>query len=433
MKIEVKSETSCKKELTIEVDYESLKDEYAVVCQKYQRQASVPGFRRGKTPLSVILQRYKKEIQDDFLEAAVRRCVKEALQAQSLEPLEPPHIHDLSYQQGESLKFKAIFEVMPKIEVASYKGLEIERTTVEVKEEEVESALKNYQERMAQFIPVSDRPVQLGDFAIIAYTGSFADAHRAKLHEKEVYCEIGSKNTLPEFSENLLGATVGETKAFRVKYPDDFPNKELAGLEVDYSVEVNGIKIKQVPELNDEFAKDAGEYGSLAEMREKLRAEIVQHKEDAARSDMQEKVLDLIISRNSFEVPESLVNRQAENRLNDYVRSLIRRGVHPQTLDINWDDFRERQKEQAIHDVKAALVIEHVAGLEGISVSDEEVDADIAVHARNAHQPVEAVKSRLTKDGAIDRIKDRIRNRKILDLLLNSTIIKDPQGSIVQP
>jgi trigger factor len=433
LKIEVKSETSCKKELAIEVDYESLKDEYAVVCQKYQRQASVPGFRRGKTPLSVILQRYKKEIQDDFLEVAVRRCVKEALQAQSLEPLEPPHIHDLSYQQGESLKFKALFEVMPKIEVASYKGLEIERTTVEVKEEEVESALKNYQERMAQFIPVSDRPVQLGDFAIIAYTGSFADAHRAKLHEKEVYCEIGSKNTLPEFNENLLGATVGETKSLRVMYPDDFPNKELAGLEVDYSVEVKGIKIKQTPELNDEFAKDAGEYASLTEMREKLRTEILQHKEDAARSDMQEKVLDLIISRNSFEVPESLVKRQAENRLNDYVRSLIRRGVHPQTLDINWDDFRERQKEQAIHDVKAALVIEHVAGLEDISVSDEEVDADIAVHARNAHQPVEAVKSRLTKDGAIDRIKDRIRNRKILDLLLNSTIIKDPQGSIVQP
>ena len=433
MKIEVKSETSCKKELIIEVDYESLKDEYAVVCQKYQRQASVPGFRRGKTPQSVILQRYKKEIQDDFLEAAVRRCLSEALQAQKLEPLEPPHIHDLSYQQGESLKFTAVFEVMPKIEVASYKGLEIERTSVEVKEEEVESALKNYQERLAQFIPVSDRPVQLGDFAVIAYTGSFADAHRAKLQEKEVYCEIGSKNTLPEFSENLLGSTVGEAKSFRVKYPDEFPNQELAGLEVDYSIVVNGIKIKQVPELNDEFAKDAGEYESLTEMREKLRAEIFQHKEDAARSDMQEKVLDLIISRNSFEVPESLVKRQAENRLNDYVRSLIRRGVHPQTLDINWDDFRERQKEQAIHDVKAALVIEHVAALENISVSDEEVDADIAVHARNAHQPVEAVKSRLTKDGAIDRIKDRIRNRKILDLLLNSTIIKDPQGSIVQP
>jgi len=433
LKIEVKSETSCKKELIIEVDYESLKDEYAVVCQKYQRQASVPGFRRGKTPQSVILQRYKKEIQDDFLEAAVRRCLSEALQAQKLEPLEPPHIHDLSYQQGESLKFTAVFEVMPKIEVASYKGLEIERTSVEVKEEEVESALKNYQERLAQFIPVSDRPVQLGDFAVIAYTGSFADAHRAKLQEKEVYCEIGSKNTLPEFSENLLGSTVGEAKSFRVKYPDEFPNQELAGLEVDYSIVVNGIKIKQVPELNDEFAKDAGEYESLTEMREKLRAEIFQHKEDAARSDMQEKVLDLIISRNSFEVPESLVKRQAENRLNDYVRSLIRRGVHPQTLDINWDDFRERQKEQAIHDVKAALVIEHVAALENISVSDEEVDADIAVHARNAHQPVEAVKSRLTKDGAIDRIKDRIRNRKILDLLLNSTIIKDPQGSIVQP
>ncbi|MFN8007702.1 MAG: trigger factor [Terriglobia bacterium] len=433
MKIEVKNESSCKKELRIEEEAESLKQEYDAVSQKYQRQASVPGFRRGKTPLAVVLQRYKKEIQEDFLDAAVRRCLTEALQTEKLDPLEPPHIHDLHYQQGESLKFTAAFEVMPKIEVAQYKGLEIEKTTAEVKDEEVESTLKNYQERMAQYVPVTDRSVQNGDFAVISYTGRFQDPARASLHEDESYCEVGASGTLPEFTENLMGASVGETKSIRVKYPDDFPNKQLAAQEVDYSIEVKGIKIKQVPELSDEFAKDAGEFKSLEEMREKVKAEILQHKEEAARLDMQEKVLDLIISRNSFEVPESLVKRQLENRLNDYVRSLLRRGVHPQAMNIDWNDLREQQKEQALRDVKAALVIEHVAGLENIAISDEEVDEDIAVHARNARQSVDAVKSRLTKEGAIDRIKDRIRNRKTLDLLLNSTIIKDPQGSIVQP
>jgi trigger factor len=278
-----------------------------------------------------------------------------------------------------------------------------------------------------------DRSIQSGDFAVITYTGKFDDPNRAELKEKEIYCEVGSSNTLPEFSENLLGATIGETKSFRVKYPEDFPNKELTGQIIDYCVEVKGVKIKQVPELNDEFAKDAGEYSSLAEMRDKLRGEILRHKEDAARSDMEEKLLDLIITRNPFEVPESLVKRQAENRLNDYARNLLRRGIHPQTLDIDWNDFRERQKEQAIHDVKAALVVEYIAAKENISVLDEEVEADIAAHARETHQTVEAVKSRLTRNGAVDRIKDRIRNRKTLDLLLNSSVIKDPQGSIIQP
>ena len=433
MNIEVKSETSCKKELRIEVDPETLKGEYDTVCQKYLRQASVPGFRRGKTPLSVILQRYKKEIRDDFLESAVRRYLGEALQTEKLDPLEPPHIHDLSYQQGESLKFTAVFEVMPKIEVGPYTGLEINRTPVEIKEKEVETALKSYQERMAQFVPVSDRPIQSGDFAVIAYTGKFDGPNRTELHEKEIYCEMGSSNTLPEFTENLLGASIGETKSFRVKYPEDFPNKELTGQEVHYCVDIKGVKIKQVPELNDEFAKDAGGFSSLGEMREKLREEILQHKEDAARSDMQEKLLDLIITRNPFEVPESLVKRQAENRLNDYARNLLRRGIHPQTLDIDWKDFRERQKEQATHDVKAALVIEYIAAKEDVFVLDEEVEADIAAHAREMHQTVEAVKSRLTRDGAVDKIKGRIRNRKTLDLLLNSSIIKDPQGSIIQP
>jgi trigger factor len=331
------------------------------------------------------------------------------------------------------LKFTAEFEVLPELNIANYRGLEIERVPVVVKEEEVEGAIKTMQERMAQYVPVSGRGIQTGDFAVISYVGKLSDPSKKNIEAKDIYCEVGSDNTLTEFSENLLGAHAGEKKSFPVKYPDDFPNKELAGTEVQYEIDIQDIRQKQLPELNDEFAKDAGQYGSLEELRNKVRESITSNKEQAAQSDMQEKLVELIIQNNPFDVPAVMVKKQTENRLNDYVRSLIARGVHPKTLDINWTEFQERQKELAVTDVKVALVLEHIAEKENITVTEEELDEDISKRAQETHQAFDAVKSRLTKEGATDRIKDRIRNKKSLNLLLSLASVKDPQGIIVQP
>ena len=433
MKVEVVNKNSCQRAVSIEVDPESLKPDHSAVCNKYQRQARVPGFRQGKTPMSLILQRFKNEIREDFLEASVQKHLLEAIKTENLQPLDHPHIHELSYNEGEPLRFTAEFEVLPELNLSNYRGLEIERVPVEVKEEEVEATIKTMQERMAQYLPVTGRAIQTGDFAVISYVGKLGDPSKKDIEAKDTYCEVGSDNTLPEFSENLLGAQAGDKKSFPVKYPNDFPNKELAGTEVQYDIEVQDIRQKQVPELNDEFAKDAGQYGSLEELRNKIRENITSNKEQAAQSDMQEKLVELVIQNNPFDVPGVMVKKQTENRLNDYVRSLIARGVHPKTLDINWAEFQERQKELAVTDVKVALVLEHIAEKENITVTEEELDQDISKRAQESQQAFEAVKSRLTKDGATDRIRDRIRNKKSLDLLLNLASVKDPQGIIVQP
>ena len=433
MKVEVVNKNSCQRAVSIEVDPESLKPDHSAVCNKYQRQARVPGFRQGKTPMSLILQRYKNEIREDFLEASVQKHLLEAIKSEKLQPLDHPHIHELSYNEGEPLKFTAEFEVLPELNLANYRGLEIERVPVEVKEEEVEAAIKTMQERMAQYVPVTGRGIQTGDFAVLSYVGKFSDPSRKSIEAKDIYCEVGSDNTLAEFNENLLGAQAGDKKSFPVKYQDDFPNKELAGTEVHYEIEIQDIRQKQMPELNDDFAKDAGQYGSLEELRNKVRESITANKEQAAQSDMQEKLVELIIQKNPFDVPVVMVKKQTENRLNDYVRSLIARGVHPKTLDINWTEFQERQKELAVTDVKVALVLEHIAEKENITVTEEELDEDISKRAQETHQAFDAVKSRLTKEGVTDRIKDRIRNKKSLNLLLSLAAIKDPQGAIVQP
>ena len=433
MEIEVKSINSCKKELIIEVEAEALKEDYNSVCHKFLKHARVPGFRPGKAPMALIKQRYKEAIREDFLEAAVQKHFLVAVRSEKFSPLQSPHIHDLSYSEGQPLRFKAAFEILPNLEISNYKGLVIERILPEVTDGEIETSLKQMQGRMAQFVPEENRAVQSGDFAVIAYTGKFTDGTQPGLSSKDVYCEVGGPNTLPEFSENLVGARIGETRTFSIKYSQDFPNKKLAGKEVEYTLELQAIKLKKIPELSDDFAKDVGEFATLDDLRKKIRADLLAEKERAIRSDMQSKLLDQVIENNSFEVPEVMVHKQAENRLNDYVRTLLMQGIHPQTLDMNWSEFQARQRAQAVHDVKAALVLQQIANQENVGVTDAEVDEEISKRAQEAQQSFEAVKSRLTKDGGTDRIRDRIRNRKSLDLLLSFATFKSPQAAIVQP
>jgi trigger factor len=433
LKVEVETVNDCKRELRIEVDQEDLKEDYDSVCNKYLRQARVPGFRPGKAPLSLIRQRFKDAIREDFLEVTIQKNFRSAAQSENLTPLQSPHIHDLSYSEGQPLRFKAVFEVLPKLQINHYRGLEVERITADVREEEIEQSLRRIQERFAQYTPVEDRAAQAGDFAVISYTGSFPEGTEPSFEARDIYCEIGGPETLPAFTENLLGAETGSTKTFQIKYESEFPNKKLAGKRVDYMVQVQAIKLKRLPELNDDLARDVGEFQSLAELRNKVRDDIAAEKEQAARSQMQTRLLDRVIEANPFEVPDVLVQRQTENRFNDYVRALVMQGIHPQTLDVDWAQFQERQREQAIRDVKASLVLENIADQENLQVTDEEVDQEILRRAKEAQQPFEVAKSRLTKDGGADKIRDRLRNRKSLELLLSTATFKNPQSVIVQP
>ena len=433
MKIEVQKDRDCKRELTIEVEAEDLKEDYESVCSRYHRQARVPGFRPGKAPMSLIKQRYKDAIREDFLELAVQKSFRNAVQSENLVPLQSPHVHDISYSENQPLRFKAHFEVLPEVEIRNYKGLEIEQTKVEVEGEEIEHSLRQLQERLAQYTPVEDRAAQAGDFAVISYTGRFCEGNEPSFQAQDVYCEIGGADTLVQFTENLAGSATGDSRVFKIKYDPEFPNKKLAGKEIEYTVQVHSVKLKKTPELNDDFAKDVGEFSSLEELRNKIQHDIATEKERSARTQMQNQLLEQVIESNPFEVPDALVEKQTEIRINDYVRSLILQGIHPQTLDINWVDFRERQRQQAVHDVKAGLVLEHIAEQENLQVTEEEVDEEITRRAKEAEQPIEAVRSRLTKDGGVDKIKSRLRNRKSLDLLLSTATFKNPQSVIVQP
>ena len=358
---------------------------------------------------------------------------KEAVESESMTPLSMPKIEEVNFAQGQPFSFKATFEVPPALELPNYKGLEIEQVSSEVKDEEVEDVLGQLRQQSAEYLPVEDRPAQAGDHAVISLEGKYTEAGRDVIRDDDVYCELGGKGMPQEFTDNLSGAQCGETRTFAVTYAEDHPNRELAGQQLNYDVELKGIKLKRLPELNDDFAKDSGNYSSLEDLRSKVRADCVERKEKASRSEMQSKLVDLLLEDTSFEVPEVLVKEQVEVRLNDTVQALMMQGVHPKTLKLDWEQFREQQREKAVLDVKRAILLERIADKEQLTVSDEELEEEFNRIAQGADKPIEAVRSHLTKDGGAARVKNSIRNRNCLDLILRLASIKAAPGLIVQP
>ena len=432
MKVQVSQPDSCKKEVTVEVEADICQEDYADVCRKYILQARVPGFRPGKAPRSVVQQRYRDSIRSDFVEGGIRKYLQEAIESKSLSPLASPQVTEIKFSEGEPLIFKATFEVLPTIEISNYKGLEVEQVPIDVSKKEIDKALEQLQEKMAEYLPIENRVAQSGDHVVISIKGQYSASRQDKIEEKDVYCELGGNDTPKEFTDNLIGSQPGDIKTFQVKYSEDHQNKSLASQEIQYSVEVKAIKQKKIPTLNDDFAKNTGNYSSLADLRDKILANYVEQKKSDANSEMQSKLMEKIIADSPFDVPEVMVKEQLSARLNEYMRTLMLQGVDPKSLNLDWQALQDQQRDQAVHDVRIALVLEQIAEKENVTISEKEIEEEIEKIARGANQSVETVKSRLTKDGATDRIRAGLQKKKSLDLILSLASIKSPRGILAQ-
>jgi trigger factor len=412
--------SSTKREIQVEIPAEEVTRETQTLIQKYQKLARIPGFRQGHAPASIIRQRFSEDIKTDVAESLVPKYFRQEAEKQGLKPVSQPRVTDLHIHDGEPLKFKASFEVLPEIKVEGYKELRAEKADTSVTDEEVEQSVKGLIEQHATYNTIEGRLLADGDFAQASLDGKpKAEAAEAKpVHMDEVLIEIGGKNTMPEFTENLRGSSTGEEKTFDVVYPDDFTDKRLAGQTFTYTVKVTGIKQKTLPELNDQFAKELGEFATFDEVRRRIRENMEHERQHNAEREYKDKLIAELVKRNEFEVPEALVEHQIDIRLERGVRALAAQGMR--TEDIKKMDFarlRTGQREQAVQDVKAALLLEKIAEEEKIEVSDEEVEKEIEGVAKQSQQTTEAVRARLTRDGALDRIRDRIRDEKTLDFL----------------
>jgi trigger factor len=420
----VNNKDGVKREISVEVPAEEVRRETDALVQKYQKVARLPGFRAGHVPPSIIRQRFKEDLKSDVVESLVPRYFRKEAEKQGLIPVSQPRVTDLHIHEGEPLRFKASFEIMPEIKVEGYKELRAEHPAIEVKDEEVEEALNSVREQHATYTSVEGRPLQDGDFAQASMDGRPKEAEdkTQPVHMDEVLIEIGGKNTVPEFSENLRGANAGETREFEVKYPEDSTEKRLAGKTLVYTVKVQAIKQKNLPELNDEFAKELGEFTSLDQVRKQIRENMQAERKHDAEREAKDKLVNELVKRNDFEVPESLVDRQIDLRLERGLRALAAQGMKMEDMKkMDLPRLRAGQRDQAVQDVKSSLLLDRIAELENIDVGEDELNHEIEGLAQQTKQTSEAVRARLTQDGGLDRIRNRIRSEKTLEFLYHQS------------
>jgi len=420
-------ESATRREIQVEIPVEDVNRQTDSLIQKYQKVARIPGFRRGHVPASIIRQRFSEEIKTDVVEALIPRFFRREAERLSLHPVSQPRVTDLHLHQGEPLRFKAAFEVLPEIKLEGYKELRADKREIAVSEDDVEQALADLRERHASFNPVEGRTLADGDFAQVSLDGNPKSVEGKigegqPVHMDEVLVEIAGKNTMPEFTEHLRGTSAGDERTFDVNYPEDTQDKRLAGKTFSYAVKVQSIKQKSLPELNDEFAKQLGEFQTMGDVRKAIREQIESERKHQAEHDAKEKLVGELIQRNDFEVPDSLIEQQIEIRLERGLRALAAQGLTAEQMKkMDLQRLRVGQREQAIHDVKAALLLERVAEEENLQVSDEELNQELESLARQSKQTSEAVRARLTRDGGLDRIRTRIRNEKTLDFLYHQS------------
>jgi trigger factor len=410
--------SSVKREIQVEVPAEEVARETENTVRKYQKLARLPGFRQGRVPASIIRQRFAEEIKTEVADHLVPRFFKMEADKLGVTPVSQPRLSDLHIAEGEPLRFTANFEILPDVRVEGYKELRAERPEVSVTDEDVEQVLERLREQHATYTPIEGSALSEGDFATISLDGKPKGGEGQPVHMDEVMVEIGGKNSMPEFSEHLRGATAGDERVFDVSYPEEYGDNRLAGKIFTYTAHVKGISQKNLPELNEEFAKRMGEFTDINQVRGQIRENLESERRHAAEQQAKDKLIDDLIRRNEFEVPDSLIERQVDNRLERGLRALASQGMPAEQMKkMDFGRLRAGQRDQAAHEVKASLLLEKIANEEHIDVSEDELDREIHSLARQANQPPEGIRERLEKQGTLDRIRARLRNEKTLDFL----------------
>ncbi len=411
-------EESCLRTLEIEVPEEVVRKKLLAVTSQYQKHARLPGFRPGKAPLAIVRKRYEEDIRSQVLQELVPGYVEAGVKEHKWEPVGTPSVTEVQFSDDAPLRFKAVLEVLPDFELQDLSGLKVKVAQAEVAEEEVDEALTRLQSEAATYTNVDPRPLQDGDFASISVKGISPGNANPDVELEEVLCEIGGPDTVTEFNENLRGTDIGDVRNFDVAYPDDYRDNRLAGRTVSYQVQVAGIKQKQVPDLDDEFAREVGPFDSLDALKARIREDMEKARQREAEEEARRDVRKQMVQLHDFPAPESLVEQQVERRMDRLRRHLASQGLDPKSLSIDWGEARTAQRQDAEEEVKSSLILEKIADQQDIEVEEAEVEAEIEQIAASMGQQAEAIRARLTSPEATDRIKSRLRMDKALGFVL---------------
>jgi trigger factor len=435
MKTEFTEVSETRKHLSFEIPSDIVEAEIGRVAKGYSKQAKIPGFRPGKVPAHVVRQRFKDQILYDVAHDLIPKLVGDALKERGLEPVATPDIRDVVIEEGKPLTVVADFETLPPIDPGEYTWVALRRPPADLDVGAADTALEHLQQRAARWHPVEDRPAAIGDTLLIDMTRT----RRTRLVElasgptppsddekpeslPNISIELGAKANPPGFDDHLVGTSPDTAREFTVNYPADYEIEELAGAKVDYQVTVKGIRTKELLPLNDDFAKEVSDVDTLDALRDRIREDLQAQKQQEADHQVRHDLLRELSTRLKA-APDVLVDQEVDRRLEEFARRLMEQGIDPMKANVNWQDYRDRQKDAAAETVRSTLVLDEISRRESIAVTEDDVAAEIARYAeRSGHTPA-AVRARLEKDDALDRIRAGIRREKTMTWLLENANI----------
>jgi len=425
MKVEFVDVSETRKRLTIEIPSDVVDAEIDRITARVGRSAKVPGFRPGKVPTRVVWQRYKDDILHDVAHGLVPQALQDALRERGIEPIDTPDVRDVVVEQGLPLRFVATFDTVPAFDPGDYRGLALRKPPVAVADEAVDDTLERLRQRAARFDPVEGRPLAAHDWATVDLERQVLTGETPGAPEKHenVTIDLGADANPPGFDEHLVGLEPGAQAAFTVDYPADHAVKDMAGRSVRYSVSLKAIKQRVVPVLDDEFAKDMGNFDSLAALRDRVRQDLEHEAAQEADRALRADLLAQLARRVPFPVPDALVEHELDRRVEEFARRLFDQQIDPRKAGIDWNEFRTGQREAATESVKATVVLDEIARREPVVVSDEELDQEIGRFAERSGRAVPAVRAHLEKDDGAVRLRGGMRREKTMDLLLANASI----------
>ena len=426
MKVEYTDVSVTEKSLVVEIPTEVVEEQIERVTHGYARTLKLPGFRPGKVPAKVVRQRFMPQILQDVAEDLIPRAVDDVLRERGVEPVDTPNVKDVSIDEHQPLKFTAAIATAPPVDPGPLDQIQLRKPPVSVPDEEVSSTIERLRSGRARFEPVEGRGAQQGETIVADMTRRKLAKDGEEAVEPEelqgVGIEIGAEGNPPGFDVEVTGLATGDQKTFTIAFPADYPVESLAGANVQYALTVTGVKSKVLPALDDEFGKDLG-YDSLDALRAFVKERLTREAERNQDREVRQDLLKQLARRVDGEAPESLVKREVDRRLEEFVHQLAHQGVDPRQMSLDWDKLREGQREAAVETVKCALVLDELSRREKIAVSAEDVDAEIERLATEHGQSAASVRKRLEKDRAIGRIYTGLRREKTIDYALSRATV----------
>jgi trigger factor len=416
LKVEYTEESSVRKSLAFEIEAEVVEKEIEARARDYARKAKIPGFRPGRIPPEVIRQRFRSQVLEEAAEAIVNRVVFEELEGRGLRPLASPKVADLKIDDRQPMTFRAVFETLPIIEVPEYRGLSVKTRAPQVTDEQVDQEIGRLREEAARFDPVEGRASQKGDFAVLDLRWRPGEGGKGGRDENALL-EVGGEANHSDLNAALIGLSPGDTREVELKYPPDHPSKSVAGQTVRYTLTLKALKEKVVPAVDDEFAKDLGDWDSLEALRTSVHERLRASEERKIDHEVKSALLEALAEQATFEVPEALVERHMSARTESAARGLAYQGIDPTKVGLDWKQYRDEQREGSVRAAKADILLDEIARREGIEALDAEVEAEVARYAQRLKKSPESLRAQMEKEGDLPALRARIREEKTLDLL----------------